>query len=79
MPGSRRRTLSKLPTFAKVPIKVVGTSQLTLREFRVLVALYAFADQKGRCWPSRQRLSELTGIRPEHISRATSALKKKGG
>ncbi|QBQ53392.1 helix-turn-helix domain-containing protein [Nitrosococcus wardiae] len=70
--------MSKQPLFAKVPIEVVRAPHLTFREFRVLVALYAFADQKGRCWPSRQRLTELTGISPEHISHITTALEKKG-
>lgn len=50
-------------------------SRLGKRDLKVLVAIVAHADkQTGECWPSRSRLSKLTGIHESNISSATKNL-----
>ena len=45
------------------------------RDIKVLVAIVAHADKHtGECWPSRSRLSELTGIHESNISSSTKNL-----
>ena len=36
------------------------------------------ANDRGDCWPGRQRLATLTGMHPDHVSRALSQLESRG-
>lgn len=62
------------PRFSILPIEVLKDTRLTSRDLRVLIALHAFKDQAGRCWPSRGLLAALTGLPEARISVATSRL-----
>lgn len=64
--------------FLCLPILAVKDRRLKLESIRVLMALAMHADVSGRCFPSRRLLSELTGIHPTNVSKATSALVKFG-
>ena len=49
--------------------------RLGKRELKVLIAIAAHKDHDtNECWPSRTRLSELTGILEVNISTSTSKL-----
>ncbi len=60
--------------FCILPIEVLKDTRLTPRDLRVLIALHAFKDQAGRCWPSRGLLAALTGLTEARISVATTRL-----
>jgi hypothetical protein len=62
------------PRFSILPIEVLKDTRLTPRDLRVLIALHAFKDQAGRCWPSRGLLAALTGLPEARISVATTRL-----
>lgn len=62
------------PRFSILPIEALKDTRLTLRDLRVLIALHAFKDQAGRCWPSRGLLAALTGLPEARISVATTRL-----
>ena len=62
------------PRFSILPIEVLKDTRLTLRDLRVLLALHAFKNQVGRCWPSRGLLAALTGLPEARISVATTRL-----
>jgi hypothetical protein len=62
------------PRFSILPIEALKDTRLTPRDLRVLIALHAFKDQAGRCWPSRGLLAALTGLPEARISVATSRL-----
>ena len=62
------------PRFSILPIEVLKDTRLTPRDLRVLIALHAFKDQAGRCWPSRGLLAALTGLPQARISVATTRL-----
>jgi hypothetical protein len=44
----------------------------------VLLAFANFADDAGQCWPSRSRLSELTGFNPRQVQRILKKLRAGG-
>jgi hypothetical protein len=44
----------------------------------VLLAFANFADDSGKCWPSRSRLSELTGFNPRQVQRIMKKLRDGG-
>ena len=53
--------------------------RLGKRELKVLIAIAAHKDQEtNECWPSRARLSDLTGILEVNISTSTSKLVELG-
>ena len=53
--------------------------RLGIRELKVYIVLAGHADKKTRmCWPSRKRISDLTGIHPSNVSVATRKLEKFG-
>ena len=60
--------------FAKVPIAALADRRLSLRQLKVLCALFSFADQDGVCWPTKQTLSERSAVHIKHISACTAAL-----
>lgn len=60
--------------FLCLPVVAVQDRRLKLETLRVLMALALHADARGRCFPSRKRLSALTGMHPTNVSKATSAL-----
>jgi len=62
------------PRFSILPIEVLRDTRLTLRDLRVLIALHAFKDQAGRCWPSRGLLAALTGLPERRITNVTTRL-----
>jgi hypothetical protein len=62
------------PRFSIVPIEALKDTRLTLRDLRVLIALHAFKDQAGRCWPSRGLLAALTGLPERRITNVTTRL-----
>lgn len=62
------------PRFSILPIEVLRDTRLTLRDLRVLIALYGFKDRFGCCWPSRGLLAALTGLPLPRISVATTRL-----
>lgn len=63
--------------FAIVPL-VAMQDKMPCSAFRVLVALYSYANKDGVCWPSRNKLSERTHIKPPRISIALRELEKLG-
>ncbi len=62
------------PRFSILPIEVLKDTRLTLRDLRVLLALHAFKNQDGRCWPSRGLLAALTGLPERRITNVTTRL-----
>ena len=57
----------------------LSDKRLGKRELKVLIAIAAHKDQDtNECWPSRTRLSELTGILEVNISTSTSKLVELG-
>ena len=53
--------------------------RLGIRELKVYIVLAGHADKKTRmCWPSRKRISDLTGIHPSNVSVATRKLEECG-
>jgi hypothetical protein len=62
------------PRFSILPIEVLKDTRLTPRDLRVLIALHAFKDRFGCCWPSRGLLAALTGLPLPRISVATTRL-----
>jgi hypothetical protein len=62
------------PRFSILPIEVLKDTRLTLRDLRVLIALYGFKDRFGCCWPSRGLLAVLTGLPLPRISSVTTRL-----
>ena len=66
-------------SFSIVPLEVVQDSRLTLRHIKVLVALFSFRSKNtNTVFPSRKKLSEITGIREDTISLVTTELVKLG-
>tara|TARA_Y100000004_G_C8699659_1_gene321078 strand:- start:115 stop:363 length:249 start_codon:yes stop_codon:yes gene_type:complete len=43
----------------------------------VLLALANYADDKGQCWPSLDKLGRDTGLHPKSVSRCIRRLKKR--
>jgi len=43
----------------------------------VLLALAHYADDKGQCWPSLDKLGKDTGLHPKSVSRCIRRLKKR--
>lgn len=64
--------------FSKMPVQALSDSRLSLRDLRVLGALYAFDNGTNRCWPSRDELAEMTGLRATRISESTTRLESFG-
>lgn len=62
------------PRFSILPIEALKDTRLTPRDLRVLIALHAFKDQDGRCWPSRGLLAALTGLPERRITNVTTRL-----
>lgn len=62
------------PRFSILPIEALKDTRLTSRDLRVLIALHAFKDQAGRCWPSRGLLAALTGLPERRITNVTTRL-----
>ena len=62
--------------FAKIPVEIFGLG-LSGRELRVLGVLYAHADTDDYCWPSLDRIAELTRIGRTHIASILAALETK--
>lgn len=60
--------------YARVPLSAIADDRLSPRQFKVLCALYSFADKDGHCHPKRAQLSERCGIAENHISVATAEL-----
>ena len=57
----------------------LSDNRLGKRELKVLIAIAAHKDHDtNECWPSRTRLSELTGILEVNISTSTSKLVELG-
>ena len=66
-------------TFSLVPLDVIQDSRLTLRHIKVLVALFSFRNKTTDIvFPSRQKLSECTGLPISRISTTTTQLEKLG-
>ncbi|WP_413177248.1 helix-turn-helix domain-containing protein [Escherichia coli] len=63
-----------------ITIKVVASNkEIDSKEAATLIAIASFADNKtGRCWPKRERLSEITKFSGSTITRAIAGLVKKG-
>ena len=51
---------------------------LTTSERLVLLALADFADNAGRCWPSKRKLSEMCRISPRNVKRHLASAESKG-
>lgn len=64
--------------FAKVPIAALADRRLSLRQLKVLCALFSFADQDGVCWPTKKTLSERSAVHITRISACTAALEAFG-
>ncbi len=64
--------------FAQMPIEAFMDRRLSGRDLRVLGLLYVHADKNGVCWPSRGKLSELSGLPVKRISETTTRLARFG-
>jgi hypothetical protein len=64
--------------FGLVPVGVLGDRRLTLTDLRVFCALATFANKDGKCFPRRERITELTGLDKHQISKATTRLARFG-
>ena len=65
--------------FVMLPIAAIRDRRLTMEQLRVLAALYSFeSSDSDVVFPSRQVISEMTGMHQSNISAATSALEAKG-
>lgn len=60
--------------WAKIYESVIRDERLSQRELRVYLALALHASKSGQCYPKRERIAEITGIRPAHVSNATTRL-----
>ncbi len=47
-------------------------------EWRVYACISLHANPAGEAWPGRNRLAEMTGLLPDHVSRAVTALQERG-
>lgn len=71
--------LEKAPPFGLVPVEVASDPRLTLQQMRVLIALYTFRDKNTElARPSREEISERTGMALSKISTATTDLERLG-
>ena len=59
---------------ARVPLEAFEDRRLHPVDFRVLAALYSFADGSGHCYPKRAQLAERANIKIWEVSRRTSSL-----
>ncbi len=71
-------TTQRHAQFARVPLLAAMDDRLAGRDWRVLLALLAHADDTLRCWPSRQRLALLTGLSVTKISDVVQRLREFG-
>jgi hypothetical protein len=62
------------PRFCVLPIVVLRDHRLSARDLRVLIALHAYKDRGGQCWPSRSALAALTGLPERRVSNVTTRL-----
>lgn len=71
--------MNENPIFSIVPIEVAMDRRLSMRQMRVLLALFSFRGKTtNMIWPSRKALSERTGLDASTISTATSDLVRLG-
>lgn len=69
----------KAPPFGLVPVEVASDPRLTLQQMRVLIALYTFRDKNTElARPTREEISERTGMALSKISTATTDLERLG-
>jgi len=62
-----------------LPLNVFTDTRLSLRQIRILGAIYAHADRHtGECHLRRDALAEITGYPKDRISAVTSSLVKLG-
>ena len=55
--------------------EILKDPRIGKRDIKVYLALILHADSKtGECWPSRSRISKLTGIHESHVSSSTNRL-----
>jgi len=66
--------LSARQSFARVPVAVFGDRRLSVRDMRVLGALYAHADAHGLCWPSLGTIGEVAALDRRDAQRALRRL-----
>lgn len=65
--------------FAQIPFSAVQSfAACTRAEILTFNALALHADPSGHCWPGRERLSLITGLPENRISKATTGLERKG-
>lgn len=65
--------------FGLVPVEVCYDSRLSLRQMRVLIALFSCRNRSTNLInPKRERLAMLTGLRVDRITEVTSDLVKLG-
>jgi hypothetical protein len=68
-----------MSAFIKLPKQALTDDRLSHRDLRVLMALYSFGANPGDVvWPSRESLSNLTRIKPVHVSVSISRLETFG-
>ncbi len=63
---------------ARVPTRWVRELRGRPTELAVLIALAAFADRDGRCWPSTTTIGEEAGVDTNRVGRIISALARRG-
>lgn len=64
--------------FAMVPIAAASTKGLGEHGLRVLIALAAFCDRAGRCWPSLMTIAAAAEIDRRHVPAALAKLENVG-
>ena len=61
-----------------IPSAAVFDRRLGHADIRVLAALGAHADKRGRCWPAVPTLAQKIGLSERHVHRCLQALSKCG-
>jgi DNA-binding MarR family transcriptional regulator len=64
--------------FFCLPRPLREDTRLSHAEFRVLVVIGSFVYAENVVFPTRKLLSDMTGIKPSNISRATNNLERLG-
>jgi hypothetical protein len=63
--------------FSRMPVWI-ARHRLTPNEYRTLTGICSFVDPQGLCWPSLDKLAEITGLPRKKLPAFTKGLVKKG-
>jgi hypothetical protein len=64
--------------YSRVPAAVAADKRLWASDLRTLAALCKFADRRGRCFPSHNRLADMLGMARRQVQRSLTRLRRFG-